>query len=95
MSGGKTATSSHHGQGMGCLPLWGGLSRGTHIRLDDFPSDNSGQEPSQDSNCPPCVGRHNREVSRPCAVGGVDRKLKEGLGSETSVEVSQPRRPGR
>lgn len=39
MSGGKTATSSHHGQGMGCLPLSGGLSRGTHIRLDDSPSD--------------------------------------------------------
>lgn len=39
MSGGKTTTSSHQGQGMVCLPLKGGLGQGTHICLDDFPSD--------------------------------------------------------
>ena len=40
------------------------------------------------------MDRHTGEVSRPCTVGGMGRKLKEGSGSEASVDVAQPRRYG-
>lgn len=40
------------------------------------------------------MDRHTGEVSRPCTVGRMGRKLKEGAGSEASVGVAQPRRYG-
>lgn len=59
-----------------------------------FPLRHKGQEPSQDSDYPPWVGRHSGEVSRPCTVGRMGRKLKEGPGSEASVDVVHTGRHG-
>lgn len=46
--------------------------------LDGSPSDIKDRSNPQDSDHPPWVGRHSGEVSRPCTVGRMGRKLKEG-----------------
>lgn len=72
-----------------------GLDDKEHSWVWMVPLRHKGQEPSQDSSLPPWVGKHSGEVSRPCTVSRIGRKLKgRGQGLRPQWVWLQPRRHG-